>query len=141
MRGRLDACVRGLKSVKQGEPYGELDQLCYDIKNGFTMAMDDDLNTPGALAALFEMVRAGNSLLDRGDSPADMRLMAGIMDGLAGNVLGLDLAGTGTSGDSVRGLCDVLGEAIVCLLLAAVAAGEGALHTCRLRSVRSIRKS
>jgi len=61
--GRLDACLRGLKSVRQGEPYGELDQLCYDIKNGFTTAMDDDLNISAALAALFTVIKRINSLV------------------------------------------------------------------------------
>ncbi len=34
---------------------------------GFTAAMDDDLNVPEALAAVFEMVHEGNKALDRGD--------------------------------------------------------------------------
>jgi cysteinyl-tRNA synthetase len=64
--GRLDACVRGLKSVKQGEPCGELDQLCYDIKNGFITAMDDDLNISAALASLFTVIKRINTLVVEG---------------------------------------------------------------------------
>jgi len=35
----------------------------------FTAAMDDDLNTPRALAALFDAAREGNRLLDAGELP------------------------------------------------------------------------
>ena len=57
---RLDACIRALKNVRRGNAYGELDQLCYDIKNGFTSAMDDDLNISAALASLFTVVKRIN---------------------------------------------------------------------------------
>jgi len=67
---RLDACVRALKTVRRGKPYGELDQLCYDIKNGFTAAMDDDLNISAALAALFSGVKRINTLILGGDIDA-----------------------------------------------------------------------
>ncbi len=65
--GRLDACIRALKSVRRGTPYPELDQLCYDIKNGFTTAMDDDLNISAALAALFTVVKRVNTLIPAGE--------------------------------------------------------------------------
>ena len=64
---RLDACIRALKNVQQGNPYGELDQLCYDIKNGFTTAMDDDLNISVALASLFTVVKRINTLILEGE--------------------------------------------------------------------------
>lgn len=60
---RLDACIRALKNVSGGNSYAELDQLCYDIKSGFTSAMDDDLNISAALASLFAMVRRINTLI------------------------------------------------------------------------------
>ncbi len=60
---RLDACVRALKNVRKGNACGELDQLCYDIKNGFTTAMDDDLNISVGLAALFSVVKRINTLI------------------------------------------------------------------------------
>ena len=67
---RLDACIRSLKGVRGGKTYGELDQLCYDIKNGFTVAMDDDLNISAALAALFAVVKHINTLIQAGDIDA-----------------------------------------------------------------------
>ena len=39
----------------------------------FTAAMDDDLNTAGALAAMFEYLRDVNSAMDAGDMRADNR--------------------------------------------------------------------
>ena len=41
--------------------------MCYDIKNGFTMAMDDDLNISAALASLFIVVKRINSLILNGE--------------------------------------------------------------------------
>jgi cysteinyl-tRNA synthetase len=60
---RLDECIRALSDVKNGEPYPELDQLLYDIKSGFTGAMDDDLNISAALSSIFKIVRQINVLV------------------------------------------------------------------------------
>lgn len=80
---RLDACVRALKAVRRGNAYGDLDQLCYDIKNGFTTAMDDDLNISAGLAALFAVVKRINTLIldgniDRDGSRKVLDTLAGI---------------------------------------------------------------
>ena len=64
---RLDACVRALKGVRGGTPYADLDQLCYDIKNGFTTAMDDDLNISAALASLFTVIKRINTVVVNGE--------------------------------------------------------------------------
>jgi cysteinyl-tRNA synthetase len=60
---RLDTCIRALSDVREGEPYLELDQLIYDIKSGFTGAMDDDLNISAALSSIFGIVRQINILV------------------------------------------------------------------------------
>jgi cysteinyl-tRNA synthetase len=60
---RLDTCVHGLMALEDGRPYAELEQLLYDIRNGFTQAMDNDLNVSAALAALFSNVRRINALI------------------------------------------------------------------------------
>ncbi len=54
----------------------------------FVHAMDDDLGVPAALAAVFEVVRAGNGLLAQGDSPALRGVQASVRGMLA--ILGLD---------------------------------------------------
>ncbi|MGH7522793.1 MAG: cysteine--tRNA ligase [Gemmatimonadales bacterium] len=48
---------------------GAFDQIALVLKDEFGAAMDDDLNTPRALAALFEAARAGNRALDEGALP------------------------------------------------------------------------
>ncbi|MDL2269363.1 cysteine--tRNA ligase [Desulfosarcina sp. OttesenSCG-928-A07] len=60
---RLDACIQGLKAVQGKTPYSDVDQLCYDLRIGFTTAMDDDLNISAALAALFTVVKRINTLV------------------------------------------------------------------------------
>tara|TARA_Y100000310_G_C20191684_1_gene582774 strand:+ start:16 stop:399 length:384 start_codon:yes stop_codon:yes gene_type:complete len=59
------------------------------IKDSFVNAMEDDLNTPGALAAIFEMVTLGNTFLLQNDR-AHARACAGSLRELCG-VLGLEL--------------------------------------------------
>jgi len=72
----LDAAREG--SRRLGEFAGRLagapdasvsafDQTAATLTADFTVAMDDDLNTPRALAALFEAAREGNRLLDEGE--------------------------------------------------------------------------
>jgi cysteinyl-tRNA synthetase len=69
---RLDRCVSNLRHVKQGQPYAELEQLLYDLKSGFSNAMDDDLNISAALATIFTIVKKVNTLiLDRQLHPKD----------------------------------------------------------------------
>ncbi len=60
---RLDHCLFELQNVSHGRAYPELDQLLYDLKNGFTNAMDDDLNISAAMASLFKLVKKINGLL------------------------------------------------------------------------------
>jgi cysteinyl-tRNA synthetase len=63
---RLDSCVKSLQEVRGGSGYPELNQLLYDIRNGFNQAMDDDLNVSAALAAVFSIVRRINRLHQTG---------------------------------------------------------------------------
>jgi len=60
---RLDTCIHALQKVKtETVPYPELDQLLYDIKQGFVSAMDDDLNISAAMASVFKNVKRINRL-------------------------------------------------------------------------------
>ena len=69
---------------------GGLARLAAEALDSFRVAMDDDLNTPDALAALFRMVGRVNAELDRRDAvtPAERD---GVLDALASmdRVLGL----------------------------------------------------
>ncbi len=60
-------------------------------RNAFEEAMDDDFNTSGALAALFELVRAVNTARDQGATDEQLRPAQETLRELAG-VLGLRLA-------------------------------------------------
>jgi cysteinyl-tRNA synthetase len=62
---RLDRCVYNLRCVKQGQPFPGLEQLIYDLKNGFNSAMDDDLNISAALATIFTIVKKVNILIQK----------------------------------------------------------------------------
>jgi cysteinyl-tRNA synthetase len=69
---RIDACIQGLLRVKAGRTYSELNQLLYDIKNGFTAGMDDDLNISAAMASVFKIIKQINILiLNKDINPAD----------------------------------------------------------------------
>ena len=46
------------------------------MTSDFTVALNDDLNAPRALAALFDFVTEGNRLLDQGERPGPAALMA-----------------------------------------------------------------
>jgi len=63
---RLDSCIVRLHELKTGSPYPDLDQLLYDIRHGFTDAMDDDLNISAAMAAVFTMIKKINRLISKG---------------------------------------------------------------------------
>ncbi|QTA91110.1 cysteine--tRNA ligase [Desulfonema magnum] len=69
---RLNTCVHALLNIKQGDSYPELDQLLYDIKQGFVQAMDDDLNISAAMASIFRHIKKINTLLlEKKISPDD----------------------------------------------------------------------
>ena len=57
----------------------------------FRARMDDDLDTPGAMAAVFEGVRAANRAIDGGDAEGAARLAAAVRE--AASAVGLSLAG------------------------------------------------
>jgi len=63
---RIDKTIQGLLQAHADvEGYPELDQLLYDIKNGFTGSMDDDLNISKAMASVFKHVKEINILLQK----------------------------------------------------------------------------
>ncbi|MEU6133718.1 cysteine--tRNA ligase [Nocardioides sp. NPDC047086] len=77
----------------------------------FVEAMDDDLGTPAAVAALHEAVREGNKLLADGDSPALRGVAASVRAML--DILGLDPADpswgpAGGDDEKLTGALDVL---------------------------------
>lgn len=63
---RLDGCIATLENLPSGNAYPELDQLLYDLKQGFITAMDQDLNISAAIASIFQVVKRINRLASRG---------------------------------------------------------------------------
>ena len=73
----------------------------------FEMAMDDDFNTAGALAALFDLVRAVNTARDAGVGGEPFAAAQDIFRELTG-VLGLRLAAPQAAGQSIAPFVDLL---------------------------------
>lgn len=63
---RLDWFIQRLIKTPAGKGHPDTDQFIYDVKQGFSAAMDDDLNISGALAALFSFVRRIGAPLSQG---------------------------------------------------------------------------
>ncbi len=91
-------------------PSAVITALIESARAAFHESMNDDLNTPAALASIFELVRAGNSALDNNDTPQDRVALAAVLDELAGEILGLDLTGSDSSSADIGELCEVLVE-------------------------------
>jgi cysteinyl-tRNA synthetase len=85
----LDDFVRKLHVCQTGEPHPGMDQMEYNLKHGFTEAMNDDFNTSKALAALFEFTRDLNGIVSvRGLSEGDKEKAYGALKGID-SVLGV----------------------------------------------------
>jgi cysteinyl-tRNA synthetase len=63
---RLNRFIQRLIRFTPGRGYADTDQLIYDVKHGFSSAMDDDFNISGALASLFEFVGRISTTLSQG---------------------------------------------------------------------------
>jgi cysteinyl-tRNA synthetase len=87
----LDAFARRTADLPAADPDAAvLDQ--------FRVHMDNDLDTPGATALLFDTVRGANARLDRGDVSAAAQLAAAAME-IAG-AIGLELRGAADEVDA-----------------------------------------
>ncbi|MBS3808915.1 MAG: cysteine--tRNA ligase [Desulfobacterales bacterium] len=65
---RIDECVQSLQDIESEKQAGaiseeEVDQLAYDIRQGFVSALDDDLNMPRAMAVVFRKIRQLNTMM------------------------------------------------------------------------------
>jgi cysteinyl-tRNA synthetase len=60
----LNGFIQRLLHFTPGGGFQDIDQFVYDVKHGFTEAMDDDFNISGALASIFEFAKKVNLPLD-----------------------------------------------------------------------------
>ncbi len=82
--GRLRQLANAARDVARGAGDGGLEGavgLAETAEVGFREGMDDDLNTPRALAAVFDFLREANALLDRDPSPEAARLFLEALTG------------------------------------------------------------
>jgi cysteinyl-tRNA synthetase len=124
--GALDAAARGLerlygavglvrerlRDAERGDADPEWTAKLEEYKARFVEVMDDDFGTPQAIAALFDLGRDVNTLLNSGEavSRATLEAIDGLYRQLGGDVLGIvpdDLAQQ-AGGDLVDGLLRLL---------------------------------
>jgi len=92
---RLYNAIRAVRRRRTGAPEGALDPeigaLLDETRGRFEAAMNDDLNTPTAIAALFDMTREVNARLtdDAALSDASLEAIDALYTRLAGDALGL----------------------------------------------------
>ena len=86
---RLYTCRNNIDfALQSAADGGETPEFINQRKNEFITAMDDDLNTADALAAVFSLVRDINTAIAKGAGKATLNACAEIFDELTG-VLGL----------------------------------------------------
>ena len=86
---RLDAFARRVGAL--GEPDATGQTAATDAaRTAFVAAMDNDMGTPGAVAAIFDLLRKGNVALDGGEIAVAAACLATVSDLSSG--LGLDLS-------------------------------------------------
>jgi cysteinyl-tRNA synthetase len=83
-------------------PDGASSTAVADIRRRFEQAMDDDLGTPAAQAALFDLVSAGNRMLEAGQrtEAAEARALLSELT----EMLGYDMSGQASGADLVEPL-------------------------------------
>lgn len=85
---RIYNCIDSLRDKAKGE--GELPDEAKALKDKFFAAMDDDLNTADAIAAIFELVRLSNTLVNNGASPGVLSACLLLLEELCG-ILGIKI--------------------------------------------------
>jgi cysteinyl-tRNA synthetase len=110
--GTLDSAEKGLDRLKSGfrpaspsargisaEAAAAFAAQAESTRKSFTDAMDDDFNTPLAMAALYELVKAINTARDQGATDEQLKNAQAVLRELTG-VFGLRLAEKKGSGDA-----------------------------------------
>ncbi len=88
-------------------PQGEVDDASINGRlEAFGRAMDDDLNTPVALAALHELVKDGHSAIERGEQETAVEVRAAV-------VKALEVLGCAASADERTDLIGPLVEVLI----------------------------
>jgi cysteinyl-tRNA synthetase len=114
LKGRISILKK--VSIEHSEADEKLSEAIKIALDGFEKEMDDDFNTPGALAEIFTFVRAINTHSQNASKSAVLREASAALTELLG-VLGIDLIGedevfedTSRSTEILQGLVDILLE-------------------------------
>ena len=108
----IDAAVKSLAGLDAfAARLAELGTATADanVLASFANVMDDDLDTPGATALIFDTVRRANAAVDAGDRPLAAALAAAVIEMCA--ALGLELKATADVDDSATELARQLDAA------------------------------
>jgi len=109
-----------------GGPDLKVTELVSDARRRFSTAMDDDFNTAGAIALLFDLAREANRVVAAGSATrGTLETFATAMRELAGDVLGLSLESAGAG--ATEGVTSALVQSMIDLRKEARAAKNFAL--------------
>ena len=100
LKSGLRPATPNAKGLSAGQA-ASLESAAGTARSSFTAAMDNDFNTAGAVAALFELVKTINTARDNSASDTEMEPARAVLRELAG-VLGLRLQDKQAAGDSAR---------------------------------------
>jgi cysteinyl-tRNA synthetase len=109
---RLKAALRPASTSASGlsvEAASALTSQAASTKQSFTDAMDDDFNTPLALASLYELVKAINTARDNGANDEQLKSAQSVLRELA-DVFGLRLAEKQGSSDAEAQVIALIAE-------------------------------
>lgn len=116
LTGALGLVCQRQRDAQGREVNPEWSARLEQYKNRFQESMDDDFNTPRAIATLFDLSREVNTLLNSGDavSQATLEEIESLYQSLGGDVLGIFVEGQTAAGtaqadsDLVDGLVQML---------------------------------
>jgi len=97
LRGRVLILERSGGRVTEAD--GKMRDAITKLREGFEKEMDDDFNTPGALAEIFTFIKASNSYTPEVGNAAVLREALAAMIELVG-IIGIDLESAGVTEDS-----------------------------------------
>jgi len=112
IRGRISILVKTDSRVSDAD--AKLQEAIQKVRAGFENEMDDDFNSPGALAEIFTFVKTVNTLTSKVGGAAVLREALAVLLELVG-ILGIDLTGSQVGGSSessatLKGTVDFLLE-------------------------------
>ncbi|WP_250504959.1 cysteine--tRNA ligase [Bowdeniella massiliensis] len=105
-----------LTRARAGAPSDVADLPVDQLPEEFVAAMDDDLNVAGALAVIWEHLKAGNSAIASEDAPAvarELELVRSMLDVLGLDPLSEQWAGEREAGNAAHGALDTLISAML----------------------------